>query len=101
AASSAAGPARGYGGREPTKLGGHRGVIPRGRLMRQRAEGHRVACPGEVLPLDVAAGSRRGNHVVSALVDAHVVDVAVRVAVDVEEHQGAAPGPLLADRPEL
>jgi hypothetical protein len=69
--------------------------------MRQRAEGHRVACPGEVLPLGVAAAGRLGNHVVSALVDAHVVDVAVRVAVDVEEHQVAAPCLGLADGPEL
>src|ERR1700733_13711141 len=82
-------------------MGGHRGVIPRGRLVRQRSEGPRVRCPGEILPFNVAAGGRRGHHVVSALVDGHVVDVAVRVAVDVEEHQVAAPGPLLADRPEL
>src|SRR5580692_1176025 len=69
--------------------------------MRQRAEGDRVACPGEVLPFDVAAGARRGDHVVSALVDSHVVDVAVRIAVDVEEHQVTAPGLLFADWPEL
>src|ERR1700678_214640 len=89
------------GGAEPPFWGVTGGSPPGGDSVRQRAEGHRVACPGEVLPFDVAAGARRGNHVVSALVDSHVVDVAVRVAVDVEEHQVAAPGPLLADGSEL
>jgi hypothetical protein len=44
------------------------------------------------------------DHVISALVDAYVVDVAVRVGVHVEEHEVTAPRPapaLPVEAPEL
>src|SRR5215471_5625323 len=44
------------------------------------------------------------DHVMAAFVDAHVVDVAVRVGAHVEEHEVAAPGAafaLAAEVPEL
>jgi 2-oxoisovalerate dehydrogenase E2 component (dihydrolipoyl transacylase) len=45
-----------FGGAGAPPIGGSPGGRPPGALVRQRAEGHRAACPGEVLPFDVAAG---------------------------------------------
>src|SRR5580693_10699610 len=66
-----------------------------------RAEGDRVPRPGERLPLDALTVGRGGHHVVTTLVDAYVVHVAVWVTIFVEKHQVTAPGPGLADAPEL
>src|SRR5258707_14228078 len=56
-------------------------------LSRDGAEGDRITCPGKRLELHALAVGRRGDHFVAALVDAHVIHVAARVARFVEEHQ--------------